>query len=332
MSSLFKRKNSRYWWYKHGSVRRSTKTTDKQVARLYLKKWDRLYRGDTDVAEETLGTLVQTWFEYNTHTGSIAQASRNRWQVERFIRHTSLVEPEQLTTRIMQDYVIWLMKQFAPKTIQNKMASISSFCRFLQRRGILESNPCANIERPKVKKLHPRFLDKDQIEQCLEIARHQNTDLWLLCYIAIYTGMRLGELRMLEGEDFYWEQKIIVIPVTKSNRPRSIPMSQKFIQTVKPLIGKGLVFPGRTQGSHRTKNYFIKQLDPIRDAMPCFTDIPGHRVGRGFHLFRHTFCSQHAMAGTPLAKICQWAGHKNIQTTMRYSHLAPIYDKDVENF
>ncbi len=51
---------------------------------------------------------------------------------------------------------------------------------------------------------------------------------------------------------------------------------------------------------------------------------------RGWHLMRHTFASWLVQAGVPLAKLSAWLGHAQIQTTMRYAHLAPGHDADID--
>ena len=47
------------------------------------------------------------------------------------------------------------------------------------------------------------------------------------------------------------------------------------------------------------------------------------RATGGLHILRHTFCSHLAMRGAPALSIQKLAGHKNMQTTLRYMHLAP---------
>ncbi|HVB40828.1 MAG TPA: tyrosine-type recombinase/integrase [Terriglobales bacterium] len=51
-----------------------------------------------------------------------------------------------------------------------------------------------------------------------------------------------------------------------------------------------------------------------------------HRL-RGYR-FRPTFCSRLAMAGVDIATVGQLAGHRVLQTTMRYSHLSPEHQQD----
>ena len=42
-----------------------------------------------------------------------------------------------------------------------------------------------------------------------------------------------------------------------------------------------------------------------------------------WHCLRHTFASRLVMAGVPLRTVQELLGHKTIQMTIRYSHLAP---------
>ena len=41
------------------------------------------------------------------------------------------------------------------------------------------------------------------------------------------------------------------------------------------------------------------------------------------HMLRHTCASRLVSKGIQLPQVMLWMGHRNIQTTMRYSHLAP---------
>jgi site-specific recombinase XerD len=45
------------------------------------------------------------------------------------------------------------------------------------------------------------------------------------------------------------------------------------------------------------------------------------------HTLRHTFASHLAMRGVSIYKVSQWLGHKSVNTTMIYAHLAPQDDE-----
>lgn len=70
-------------------------------------------------------------------------------------------------------------------------------------------------------------------------------------------------------------------------------------------------------------------MDPIKAEVSTFSENSG--TGAAWHLLRHTFASRLVQAGVPLRTVAGWMGHTTIQTTMRYAHLAPMYDDAIEN-
>ena len=74
----------------------------------------------------------------------------------------------------------------------------------------------------------------------------------------------------------------------------------------------------------------LESLKPVQEAFPEFRQLPGKSIGRGFHLFRHTFASELAEADVNLKKIQEWMGHSDIKMTERYVHLRKKYDPDIE--
>jgi Phage integrase family len=66
---------------------------------------------------------------------------------------------------------------------------------------------------------------------------------------------------------------------------------------------------------------------PLRGYKHCF-DPPVREAGiRDFtwYCLRHTFASRLVMVGVRLRTIAELMGHKTIQLTMRYAHLAPAH-------
>jgi hypothetical protein len=57
------------------------------------------------------------------------------------------------------------------------------------------------------------------------------------------------------------------------------------------------------------------------------TGISGVR----WHTLRHTAASRRIMAGVDLYSIKEFLGHRNIETTLRYAHLAPSHLKHAAN-
>jgi site-specific recombinase XerD len=96
---------------------------------------------------------------------------------------------------------------------------------------------------------------------------------------------------------------------TKNGDSRSIPCSAR----VKEILTKKThkVFPTLTPAMLR------KQWEDLRSVLQK-DDDPGFIV----HVLRHTCATRLVSEGVPLTTVQNWMGHKVIQTTMRYAHMA----------
>ncbi len=104
---------------------------------------------------------------------------------------------------------------------------------------------------------------------------------------------------------------------TKGMECRVVPMTARLracVQKNRHLIGARLLYTDR--GQQVTAKVLQKWLARAQRRAQL-------RVAGGLHQLRHTFCSHLAMRGAPALSIQKLAGHKNMQTTLRYMHLAP---------
>lgn len=155
--------------------------------------------------------------------------------------------------------------------------------------------------------------------------------------VAIYTGLRQGELWALRWEDVTLTGARPEITVrashegpTKSGKVRRVPLLPQALAALARLPGArtGLVFLGQT-GGQRTKRDDGRWAPARRAGGP----INGYRLRAGivrrvrFHDLRHT-CASHLVMGTwlppmALVEVAQWLGHSSVSVTERYAHLCP---------
>lgn len=74
------------------------------------------------------------------------------------------------------------------------------------RLGLLSRNPDDATTPPKPSPKEMRFLDENQVQQFMIVAKAQNDRFFTLYYLAIATGMRQGELLGLNWADLDWEK------------------------------------------------------------------------------------------------------------------------------
>jgi integrase len=136
--------------------------------------------------------------------------------------------------------------------------------------------------------------------------------------IALNTGMRPSEQYRLEWEHVDLAHRVITLPRTKSGGRRHIPMNTTVFTAFRALFE-------RSSGQGRV--FIAADGQPLKGYKHWF-DLAVREAGlRDFtwYCLRHDFASKLVMKGVDLRTVSELMGHKTIQMTMRYAHLAPAH-------
>ena len=145
-----------------------------------------------------------------------------------------------------------------------------------------------------------------------------------LVICSLKTGLRRGELFDLEWNDVNFDSKVLTVRAehAKSSKTRHVPLSQTALKTLKSWkkqadMKHARVFPAVDGG----------RLTTIKTAWNNLLDAAEIADFR-WHDMRHDFASQLVMKGVPLNTVRELCGHADINTTLRYAHLAPDHKAD----
>ena len=131
--------------------------------------------------------------------------------------------------------------------------------------------------------------------------------------------MRRGELFKLQWKDIDFRNQLVRVADSKNGESREIPMNRTLEDTLRGIprrLDLVFIFPGKTgRGITDIKKRFKK----TREA----AQIEDFR----FHDLRLTFASHLVMGGVDLATMKELLGHKRIEMTLRYAHLAPEHKR-----
>jgi integrase len=114
------------------------------------------------------------------------------------------------------------------ETIRRYLATLSSLFSFAGRSGWLVQNPAAQFDKRSLPEAQPRTRFLSQAEYRLLLAASE-LHLKPILEMAIETGMRSEELLGLRWDQVHMERREVRLVVTKSNRPRVIPLSDKAV-------------------------------------------------------------------------------------------------------
>lgn len=207
-------------------------------------------------------------------------------------------------------------------TINRKLSALSALLRQATRHRLIVARPHINF----LAENGGRDFTVDPVLERKIVAWFEQTGLELdlaLFRFLLYTGCRLGEAEKATRSDA--TDGGILFADRKSKKKGST-------NTVVPLVGPA------AEG-WKTACRLSNHDRPFGDALPRRT-FYGHwwqlKAHLGLndneafvpHILRHTCCTRLVKAGVPLPKVMKWMGHKNINTTMGYSHLIP---KDLDD-
>ena len=175
---------------------------------------------------------------------------------------------------------------------------------------LIERNPFKRVKALRVDQKQPLFLAQKEIQAIAEQIRpHARPFLFL----ALYTGMRLGEVTNLQWADIDWDRRVIHVVNrgthhTKSRKERQIPIHDRLYQLLQVIPKCGLKVWPYTDGA-LSRNF----KEAVRKA--------GLSEEISFHTLRHTFASYLVELGQPIRQVQELLGHSNVTVTEIYAHL-----------
>ena len=203
--------------------------------------------------------------------------------------------------------------------------------------GVFSSNPTDGVILPRWNKKEMQVLDQNEVQRFLKIAK--DSRFFYVYYLAILTGMRLGELMGLRWSDIDFQNQVISVsrqaqaikgkgiifsePKTRSgirkirvqpNTIEALLLQKEKIQIMKENAGRkwienDLVFPstiGTPMVSYHLRKDFFHQLS--------LAGLPRIR----FHDLRHTAATLMINHGVPIIVISKMLGHSKPSVTLDF--------------
>jgi site-specific recombinase XerD len=218
-----------------------------------------------------------------------------------------------------QDIEHWLLSkavELKPATLNRYRALLSLTYRLGMQNGKVQSNPARLVRQRREDNGRIRFLSREE-EQAIRIViqRDQGQHEHELDF-ALNTGLRRSEQYNLTWDCVNFERRLLTVTRTKNGDTRHLPLNNAAIAALRiaetDKNGSPYVFRNRKGDQLSSPRFWFDRV--VKDAnLKDFT----------WHCLRHTFASRLVMKGVDLRTVQELMGHKTIQMTVRYAHLAP---------
>lgn len=255
---------------------------------------------------------------------------------------TSLQSIDSLSRNTIDQFITTLHKQYKPKTVKRKIASLKAFFHYLEYIEVLSVNPFSKLDiRFREPKLLPRTLPAHTIQKFLNTLYSQKeqatTKYQRNCCIRdiaviellFATGMRISELCTLRPENIDFANNTILI-YGKGSKERILQIGNPDVLAALSLYKEifhedikicGYFFVNRLQ--HRLSDQSVRYM------INHYANLAGIEQHITPHMFRHSFATLLLEQNVDIRYIQKILGHSSINTTEIYTHVSNVKQKDI---
>lgn len=284
--------------------------------------------------------LIERFIHYLAVERGLSQNTLESYQRDlimytNFLKRTGVQDVNQTRRANVISYLADLQKNGrATSTISRNLASIRAFYGFLLRDALIDGDPTANLESPKIEKRLPHVLSVEEVVALLEApdtkgsAGLRDKAMLELLYA---TGIRVSELVSLNMDDVNLNMGFLKC-YGKGAKERIIPLGSVALKVL-----------------HDYSNRSRRKLLRKEDEVSLFLNHHGQRLTRqGFwkiikkyakqanirkeitpHTLRHSFATHLLENGADLRSVQEMLGHADISTTQIYTHITKSRLKEV---
>lgn len=220
-------------------------------------------------------------------------------------------------------------KKLAASTVKTVIQVLKTSLKLAVHKGYLSSNPCEEIEFPKIpiKKIHGLSkLEQAQLEQNIS-----NNKGGLAIRLSLYTGMRIGEISGLKWANIDFTQQIIHVEETLQRISKNgfrgektqvivgnpkTRTSQRIIPFSNNLLYYLTIARAESQGEYviNNKGSYVEPRT-ITNQFKKILEKSGLKNVH-FHMLRHTFVTRCIEENVDIASISKLLGHASIKMTL----------------
>ena len=352
----------------HSKSKSFPDATGKQAAERLLTAWRQEEEGiaESEPVEKldkalTVGDYMQGYVDSLRDSGSLERSTLIGYGTSLNYIKTEIgkVKLTALTTARVQGFVNAMNKKgYSASTTKKAYNLLGAAMRQAIRDGYITTSPCGRglVRLPKRQQRKPNSLDANGRARLMGIlGQMEPTPTTMAAYIALFSGMRQGEIAGLRWRSVDFDNSVIHVEAsigqsseggtyekgTKTNATRDIPLSKTLApilkgwhdrrfhdwRPVRMKSGKAddafgaLYVVGGLDGSHINPHTLGKNWTVIARQFNI-VGIQGERLT--FHGLRHTFATATIERGGDVRSVSDILGHADVSITLNiYADASP---------
>ncbi len=282
---------------------------------------------------------LRTFFRYLLAEGDHALLSDPEALAKLSVESVDLAYLKEITTEQIYDFLLYTDTERGNQTSAKarKLSAIKGLYKFLiNKRGLLEDNPAANIDTPKKKKALPKFLSLEESITLLNtIAEDKSSPNrardYAIVTLFLNCGMRLSELVGISLTDLDPELRSLRV-LGKGSKERIIYLNDacraalaeylkvRLSEAYRKSRDKALFF------SNRMQRMSVKTVQAMVYKYLTAAGLGARKLS--VHKLRHTAATLMYQSGEVDIRVLKdILGHEQLNTTQIYTHIS---DRNME--
>lgn len=202
-----------------------------------------------------------------------------------------------------------------PKTVNNERRFLSAVFSWYRKHNILSVNPVEAVPNRKEHDKPIDYLNGEEIEKLREACKDKRERA--LMEFLLSTGVRIGEVPLIEREEVDWDKGEILIYGHKTDEYRTVFLTDVARMHLRKYLEEREDNGPALFGGVRKPHDAVHE-DGLRRIIKQIAERSGLKRRVYPHLFRKTMATILRMKGCKIEDIQAMVGHKSAATTIKY--------------
>jgi integrase/recombinase XerD len=241
------------------------------------------------------------------------------------------VAPAELDHENLREFLAWIADLGLSARSQARILSgLKAFYRYLLLEDLVQKDPTALLEGPRLGRKLPEVLTVSEIDRMLDkidLSKPEGQRNKAMLETLYSCGLRVSELVGLKISGIFRAEGFIRV-IGKGDKERLVPFSPRALKEIDlymPDRNTLTIVPGHEdilflnrRGKILTRNMVFLIIRELAQAA-------GIKKTVSPHTFRHSFATHLVEGGADLRAVQEMLGHESITTTEIYTHLDREY-------
>jgi integrase len=319
---IYKRKDSKYYWYKfeykgvayRGSTGVKAKPAARDIAsKIRVEVVEGRYGIKRQKAAPLFKDAMKTFLDHVRQHNAANTAKRYEASAKTLNQTFGEKTLDAVTADAIGKYKTARLKgKLKPATVNSELACVKAMFNHLISLDVVASNPATRVKPLPVNNEQMRVLSFEEERLYLSVCPQP---LYDIAVMMLETGMRPEEIYRMRRENVNVEAGTVFNPYGKTKAARrTLPLTRRAADMLKgrlETISGDYIFPLDSDLSRP-----MNQANPLHYGALKLSGVARFRI----YDLRHTFATRAAESGVDLVTLAALLGHSKIQMVLRYAH------------